>query len=88
MGSLRLKRKRRTPEAAPSITSTPTVVSEQVGVYQVGVLLTSDPPTFTPSTSTLSVQWLADDVAISGATSASFLPTETQEGATIKALRA
>jgi hypothetical protein len=85
MGSLRLKRKRRTPEAAPSITSTPTVVSEQVGVYQVGVLLTSDPPTFTPSTSTLSVQWLADDVAISGATSASFLPTETQEGATIKA---
>lgn len=58
---------------APSISGTPTV----------GETLTGHPGTYDQPVSSRAYRWLADDVAIDGATAATYLLTETEEGAVI-----
>ena len=55
--------------AAPTVTGTP----------RVGVKLTASPGTWSPPAS-YAYQWLADGVAISGATASTYTPTATQKG--------
>jgi surface antigen len=50
------------------------------GTPKVGVKLTASPGTWTPSGATYSYQWLADGVAITGATYRSYTPRAAQLG--------
>lgn len=80
----RMRVKRRTAEAAAVITQDPTVTSAQEGVYKVGVLLTSAPPVYTPTSARADPQWLNGSTEIAGATSPIFLPTTDLVGASLR----
>ncbi|KQW47444.1 hypothetical protein ASC77_13355 [Nocardioides sp. Root1257] len=58
----------------PSISGTP----------RVGSVLTAAPGTWTPSGATFAYQWLADDVAIGGASASTYTPVAGDIGKTIK----
>ncbi|MBV9830961.1 MAG: CHAP domain-containing protein [Marmoricola sp.] len=57
-----------------------TVVPKVTGTAKVGSVLTASAGTWTPAPTTLGYQWLANGVAISGATGTTFTPTATQIG--------
>lgn len=57
-----------------------TVVPKVTGTAKVGSLLTATPGTWAPALAGLTYQWMADGVAIGGATTSTFTATTSQVG--------
>lgn len=69
--------------AAPTLVTPPSIVSEEVGVYEVGLLLTAVPGVYTGNPILVGYQWKRDGVDIAGATASVRLLTSADLNANI-----
>lgn len=66
---------KKTAAHAPTLLSAPRIVSAVLGTYQVGILLTCIPGTYTNNPTARTYQWKLNGVSIGGATAITYLPT-------------